>query len=82
MNDRALVGTGAAGAVVAAICCTTPVLAVLLPLVGLGAWVARADWILLPLLVASVGLIGWGLYRRHAKAACRGGETRNKGVKT
>lgn len=40
MNDRALLCTGAVGAVIAAICCVTPILAVLLPLVGLGAWLA------------------------------------------
>lgn len=53
MNDRALIRTGTMGAIVAAICCATPLLAVLLPMVGLGAWLARADGVLLPLLVAS-----------------------------
>ena len=46
MNDRALIRTGTAGATVAAICCAMPVLAVLLPLVGLSAWMARADLVL------------------------------------
>ena len=44
MNDRALIGVGAAGAVLAAICCATPLLAVGLPLVGLSlGWQVR-DW--------------------------------------
>ena len=56
MNDRALIGVGAAGAVLAAICCATPLLAVAasspepfvdavgLPLVGLSlGWQVR-DW--------------------------------------
>lgn len=81
MNDRALIGTGAAGAIVTAICCATPLLALLLPLVGLGAWLARADLVLLPLLVASLGLVGWGLYRRRAKAACCEAEIHKEGVK-
>lgn len=57
MNDGALIRTGTAGATVAAICCATPVLAVLLPLPGLSAWLARADLVLFPLLAASLGLI-------------------------
>lgn len=60
MNDRVLIRTGAAGAILAAICCATPILAVLLPLVGLGAWLARADLMLFPLLATSLGLIAWG----------------------
>ncbi|KOX56227.1 mercuric ion transport protein [Hephaestia caeni] len=70
MNDRALIRTGTAGATVAAICCAMPVLAVLLPLVGLSAWMARADLVLFPLLAASLGLIAWGVYRRRTRAAC------------
>jgi mercuric ion transport protein len=81
MNDRALIRTGTAGAIVAAICCATPLLAVLLPLVGLGAWLARADWVLFPLLVGSLGLIAWGLYRRRAKAACCEAEIHKEGLK-
>lgn len=70
MNDRALIRTGTADATVAAICCAAPFLAVFLPLVGLSAWLARADLVLFPLLAASLGLIGWGVYRRRSKAAC------------
>ncbi|CEJ11272.1 MULTISPECIES: mercury resistance system transport protein MerF [Phyllobacteriaceae] len=69
MNDRALVRTGAAGAIIAAICCATPILAVLLPLVGLGAWLGGADIVAFSLLAVSLGLIAWGLYRRRADAA-------------
>jgi mercuric ion transport protein len=76
MNDRVLIRTGIAGAAVAAVCCVTPILAVLLPLVGLGAWLASADLFAFSLLAASLGLIGWGLYHRHGKAD--GCETENK----
>lgn len=81
MNDRALIRTGVVGATVAAVCCATPVLAVLLPVLGLGAWLSGADWVLFPLLAASVGLIAWGVYRRRARAACRETETHGEGVK-
>jgi mercuric ion transport protein len=70
MNDRTLIRTGAAGATVAAICRATPVLAVLLPVVGLGAWLARADLVLFALLAGSLGLVAWGFYLRRTKAAC------------
>lgn len=81
MNDRVLIRTGTAGATVAAICCATPVLAVLLPLVGLSTWLARADLVLFPLLAASLGLIAWGVYRRRTKAACSETEIHEEGLK-
>lgn len=81
MNDRALIRTGTAGATVAAICCATPVLAVLLPLLGLSARLARADLVLSPLLAASLGLIAWGVYRRRTKAACCETEIHEEGLK-
>jgi len=81
MNDRVLIRTGTTGAVLAAICCATPVLAVLLPLVGLSAWMARADLVLFPLLAASLGLIAWGVYRRRTKAAWCETEIHEEGLK-
>jgi mercuric ion transport protein len=81
MNGRAMVGAGAVGAIVAAICCATPALAVLLPLVGLGAWLVKADFVVFPLFVVSLGLIGVGLYRRRGAAAPCGAEPAERGVK-
>jgi mercuric ion transport protein len=79
MNDRALVRTGAIGAGVAALCCATPVLAVVLPAFGLGAWLTGADYVLVPLLLAGLGLVALGLYRRRAAAtACCATETSNQ----
>lgn len=66
-----LIGTGFVGAALAALCCATPVLAVLLSAIGLGTWLAGVDRVLLPLLVVSFGLIAFGLVRRQARAdAC------------
>lgn len=70
MNDRTLIRTGAVGAVVAAICCATPVLAVALGALGLSAWAAKADYVLIPVLLGSVVLVGVGLYRRRRTDAC------------
>lgn len=76
MDDRSLIRAGTAGAAVAAICCATPVLAVLLPLVGLSAWLGYADFVLIPLLLACLGLVAFGLHRR--RTAC-GGSTAGNG---
>lgn len=63
MNDKNLIWTGGVGAAIAAICCATPVLALLLPLVGLGAWLSAGDYVLVPLLLACLGVLGLALYR-------------------
>src|SRR5262245_3879312 len=41
MRDRTLITTGAIGAVLAAICCMTPLLVVVFGAVGLTAWLAK-----------------------------------------
>lgn len=61
MNSRALLGAGIAGSVIAAICCFTPVLVVGLGAVGLTAWLAWADVVLLPALAIFIGLAVYGL---------------------
>lgn len=64
MNDCALIGTGAAGAIVAAVCCAT--------VLGLGAWLARADLVLFALLAGSLGLLSLGpLFAPHQKSVAR-----------
>lgn len=69
MNHRALTKTGLAGGIVAAVCCTTPVLAIALGALGLSAWAAKADYVLIPLFLASLGLVGIGLYRRKRSSS-------------
>lgn len=70
-QGRMLIGTGIAGMFLAVLCCATPALAVLLPAVGLGAWLAGADRMLLTLLVVSLGVIALGFVHRQAKTdAC------------
>ena len=79
MNDRSLIATGAIGAALAAICCATPVLALVLGGVGLTAWLAHADYVVMPVLFLGVALIGLGLYRRHVAATCGDPRTGNRG---
>ncbi len=64
MNDRSLITTGAIGAVVAAICCATPLLTVVLGGIGLTAWLAHADYIVMAVLLLALALVGLGFYRR------------------
>ena len=68
MNDRSLIATGAIGAILAALCCATPLLAVVL---GLSAWLAKAGYIVIAALVLGVALMALGLYRRHILATGR-----------
>ncbi|MCP3056734.1 mercury resistance system transport protein MerF [Aurantimonas marianensis] len=72
MKDRTLLTTGIVGSVIAAICCFTPALVILLPFVGLAAWLAFADYVLFPLLFLFLGITAYALLlrHRHKKAAC------------
>jgi len=65
MNNESLVKTGIIGAVIAALCCATPVLVILLGAVGLSALTGYLDYVPLPALALCIGLIGFGLYRRR-----------------
>lgn len=67
MQDRSLITTGIAGGVIAAICCATPLLAVVFGAVGLTAWLGKVDYVLIPALIICLGLIGLGLYHRQLR---------------
>ena len=81
MADRALIGAGTAGAILAAICCVGPLLAAALPVAGFAAWISGAGVMVLPLVVAGLGLLAWALHHRRAKAAGCETKTHNEGVK-
>jgi mercuric ion transport protein len=67
LRDRTLITTGAVGAVLAAVCCATPLLAVVLGAVGLAGWLAKADYVVIPALILCLGLVGFGRYRRSSR---------------
>lgn len=81
MNDRALIRARTVGAVLAVICCAAPLLAGVLPLAGLGAWLAGAGLVVLPLVVACFGLVAWSIHRRRARADCGETKIHKEGVK-
>ena len=62
MGDRKLLGVGLGGSALAAVCCFTPALALLLGAVGLSAWLA---YVLLPALVLFLGITAYALVRRQ-----------------
>lgn len=64
MKDNTFVRTGTIGSVIAAICCFTPVLVLLLEAVGLSVWLAWLDYVLLPAVVLFLGLTVYGLILR------------------
>ena len=64
MADKKLLGAGIAGAVIAALCCFTPILVLLLGAVGLGALTGYLDYVLLPALAFFVGLTVYAVARK------------------
>ncbi len=67
MNDRKLLRTGFSGAAIAAICCFTPALVILLGFAGLSAIVGWLDYGLFPILFASMGLVAYAVYLRSGR---------------
>ena len=69
MNEGKLIRVGIVGTVIAALCCFTPILVVLLGAVGLSAALGWLDYVLLPALVFFVGLTIYAFYKRHRAQA-------------
>ncbi len=83
MSEAALIKSGVIGAVIAAICCATPILVIALGAVGLSALAGYLDYVLLPALAICLGMVGYGLYkRRHQAAACCETDSANKTTTT
>ena len=67
MKNRALLRTGIVGSVVAAVCCFTPALVVVLGLLGLSAALAWLDYLLFPALAFFAALTVFALARRSSE---------------
>lgn len=65
MDDRKLMKTGIIGSLIFAICCFTPVLAVLLGVMGLSAIVGWLDYVLLPGLAIFLAITGYALWKHR-----------------
>ncbi len=64
MTDKKLLCTGCTGTGIAALCCFTPVLVIGLGAVGLSAWLGWIDYVLFPMMFASLGIVAYALYLR------------------
>ena len=64
-QNTKLVGTGVAGALLSMLCCFTPVLVIMLSALGLTAFVAKLDYVLIPVFIASIALVIFALVRRR-----------------
>jgi mercuric ion transport protein len=64
-QNTKLIGTGVTGALVSMLCCLTPVLVLLLGAFGMSAYVAKLDYVLIPVFVASVALVIFAVVRRR-----------------
>lgn len=66
-SDSRLLKMGVIGAVILALCCFTPVLVVLLGVVGLSAVLGWLDYVLLPALAFFIGLTIYAVWRRYRR---------------
>ena len=67
MTSKRLLATGVVGTVVAALCCGTSVLAVVLGALGLSAWLAYSDYVVLPAMIVFIAITGYALWRRRLR---------------
>ena len=61
---------GLAGTITAALCCFTPILVWIFAALGLAAFTAYLDYVLLPLLFISLAILGFAWIRYKKKEAC------------
>ena len=65
MTANKLLTIGVIGTIVAAVCCFTPVLVIVLGALGLSAWVGGLDAILLPALFIFVVITVYALWKKQ-----------------
>lgn len=65
MSNSNLLRTGLFGTVITALCCFTPLLAVMLTGLGLAWMLGYADYVLLPMLAGFAGLTLFALNKRR-----------------
>jgi mercuric ion transport protein len=64
MKNHKLLTTGIVGTIIAALCCFTPLLVVLLGAVGLSAWLGWLDYVLLPALGIFIAITIYAMVQR------------------
>ena len=66
-SGKPLLKVGVIGTILAAICCTTPILVIALGMMGLGAMTGYLDYVLLPLLGLFILLALYGFLQGRKK---------------
>ncbi len=66
-SDNKLIKVGIIGTIVAALCCATPILVILLGAIGLGAITGYLDYVLLPALAIFLLITGYGFWKKRKK---------------
>ena len=64
-KDSTLLKLGVGGTILAALCCFTPILLILLGVVGLGALTGYLDYVLFPALAVFVGITIYAVQKRQ-----------------
>lgn len=82
MDDRTLVRTGLVGAVIAAVCCATPILVIAFATLGLAGPAVWLDWLLVPALIGFVLIASVELYRLCGRPLARPSASDDKKVTT
>ena len=73
MKKSTLLKTGIIGSAIAALCCFTPLLVMLLGAIGLSAWVGHLDVVLMPALLFFVALTVYAVVKREGESCCGDG---------
>ncbi len=68
MKDKTMLKVGIVGTVVAAVCCVTPILVILVIGVGLSSIVGYLDFVLFPALAIFAAITVYALYRQSQRA--------------
>lgn len=69
-DPKTLVRVGLVGTVLVALCCFTPILVILLGIVGLSALTGYLDYVLIPALAIFIGLTIYAIWRKRKADAC------------
>ena len=69
-DPKTLIRIGVAGTVLVALCCFTPLLLILLGVIGLSALTGYLDYVLLPTLAVFIGVTIYAIQRKRKDDAC------------
>lgn len=69
-DPKTLMRAGVIGTVLVALCCVTPILVILLGVVGLSALTGYLDYVLMPALIAFIGLTIYAVRRKRNADVC------------